>query len=319
MQQYILRRVLMTLPVLFGVSVIIFVIMRIAPGDVALMILTGSSGEAVGDQAAVARLRETLGLNKSYPEQYLDFVSGLVRFDPGKSLWSGQPITQELAQRLPVTLELAALAVIVSCLIAIPTGVLSAVRQDSWVDYLFRVVSIGGLAIPVFWMGTLVVLAMTNWFRWLPPLGYATLLNDPVRNLQQFIWPVLVLGYSNAAVVSRMTRSAMLEVLRDDYIQTARAKGLRDRAVVVRHALKNAFLPVITLLSIELGHLIGGAVISETIFTLPGVGRYLVDAIFHRDYPVVQTIVVMLAFVFVFLNLITDLIYAWLDPRIRYS
>ena len=318
MQQYILRRLVVTVPVLLAVSIVVFVIMRVAPGDVATMLLTGSGGEAAADQESVEQLRLKLGLDKPHYLQYADFMLGLIRLDPGISLWSGLPIMQELAQRIPVTLELAILAIVVSWLIALPTGVLSAVRQDTWVDYLFRVVSIAGLAVPVFWVGTLVVLGLTHWFRWIPPLGYVGL-SDPGKNLQQFVWPALVLGYSSAAVVSRMTRSAMLEVLREDYVRTARAKGLRDWIVVGRHALKNAMLPVITLTSIQLGHLIGGAVISETIFALPGVGRYLVDAIFHRDYAVVQTIVVMMAVLFVLLNLVVDLLYAWLDPRIRYT
>jgi peptide/nickel transport system permease protein len=319
MREYLLRRLLIALPVLLAVSIIIFLIMHVAPGDAARMMLSGSTGESVADEATVAKLRAQLGLDRPYPEQYADFMLGLVRFDPGTSLWSGLPVTQELAERAPITLELAVLAALISWLIAIPTGVLSAVRQDTWVDYVFRVVSVAGLAVPVFWLGTLVVLAMSTWFRWTPPLGYAGLVTDPGRNFQQFIWPALVLGYSGSAVLSRMTRSAMLEVLREDYVQTARSKGLRERLVVGRHALKNALLPVVTLSAIQLGNLLGGAVISESIFALPGIGRFLVDGIFHRDYPVVQTIVVLLAVVFVLLNLLVDMLYAWLDPRIRYA
>jgi peptide/nickel transport system permease protein len=318
MREYLVRRLLIAVPVLLAVSIIIFLIMHVAPGDAARMMLSGSTGESAPDEATVAKLRAQLGLDRPYLVQYVDFMVGLVRFDPGTSLWSGLPITEELAQRAPITLELAVLAALISWLIAIPTGVLSAVRQDTWVDYVFRVVSVAGLAVPVFWLGTLVVLALSTWFRWTPPLGYVGL-TDPGRNVQQFIWPALVLGYSGAAVLSRMTRSAMLEVLREDYVQTARSKGLRERLVVGRHALKNALLPVITLSGIQLGHLLGGAVISESIFALPGVGRFLVDGIFHRDYPVVQTIVVLLAVVFVLLNLLVDVLYAWLDPRIRYG
>jgi peptide/nickel transport system permease protein len=318
MREYLLRRLLITLPVLLAVSIIIFLIMHVAPGDAARMMLSGSTGETVADEATVAKLRTQLGLDRPYVVQYADFMFGLIRFDPGKSLWSGLPITQEIADRAPITLELAVLAAIISWLIALPTGMLSAVRRDTWVDYVFRVVSVAGLAVPVFWLGTLVVLALSTWFRWTPPLGY-TGVSDPGRNIQQFIWPAVVLGYSGAAVLSRMTRSAMLEVLREDFVQTARAKGLRERVVVGRHALKNALLPVITLSAIQLGHLLGGAVISESIFALPGIGRFLVDGIFHRDYPVVQTIVVLLAVVFVLLNLVVDVLYAWLDPRIRYG
>jgi len=319
MTQYIIRRLLMMVPVLFGVSVIVFAIMRIAPGDVATMILMGSGGEGGASAEAIAKLREQLGLNKPYHVQYVEFMAGLLRLDPGNSLWSGQPIRQELGQRLPITMEIALLAIVISWAIAIPTGILSAIRQDTWVDWVSRVLSITGLAVPVFWMGTLVIMGLTYCCRWIPPLGYTDPLRDPWRHFQQIVWPTLVLGFFLSAVVSRMTRSAMLEVLREDYIRTAWAKGLRERVIVVRHAIKNALLPVITLSSIQLGNLMGGAVITETIFTIPGVGRYLVDAIFHRDYPVVQTIVIMLAVIFVFLNLVVDLIYGWLDPRIRYT
>jgi len=219
----------------------------------------------------------------------------------------------------PLTIELALLAIVLSLLVALITGILSAVHQDTWVDYLFRVVSIAGLSIPNFWLGTLIILALSQVFLWTPPLGYVEFFEDAWTNLQQIIWPALALGYSLAAVTSRMTRSAMLEVLRQDYIKTAWAKGLAGQAVVLRHALRNALLPMITLSSIQLGHLLGGTVIMETIFTLPGVGRYLVDGIFHRDYPVTQTIVVMMGFIFVCINLVVDLFYAWLDPRIRYD
>ncbi len=318
MGRYILRRLIIAIPVLIGVSLAIFVIMRIAPGDVATMLLAGSGENAVDPKEAAA-LRETLGLDKSYPQQYFEFVSGIVRLDPGDSLWTGKPVMTVLRERVGVTIELALLALIVALVIAVPTGVLSAVYQDTRVDYVFRVVSVAGLAIPVFWMGTLVILALWLWFSWAPPMRYTNFVDDPWRNLQQLIWPALVLGYSSAAIMSRMTRSAMLEVLREDYVRTASAKGLRNSAVIFRHAFRNAVLPVLTLASIQFGHLIGGAVITETIFSLPGVGRFLVDAIIHRDYPVVQTLIVLFAVIFVMLNLLVDVLYGLLDPRIRYA
>jgi peptide/nickel transport system permease protein len=241
-----------------------------------------------------------------------------VRFDFGKSLWTGRPVAEEVLIRLPLSLELALLATLVSVLIAIPLGMLAAVRQDTWVDYLVRVVSIGGLAIPSFWVGILCILFLVIYFGWGPPLEFTPPWVDPWANFQQMIWPVVTVGYRYAAVTTRMTRSTVLEVLREDYIRTAWAKGLRDRAVVIRHALKNAMLPVITLIGTEFAFLIGGLVVTETVFTLNGVGRFVVDAVAHRDYPVVQALVFLIAFWFVIVNLLIDLTYAWFDPRIRY-
>ena len=319
MGPYILRRLLTMIPVLIGVSLVIFTIMRIAPGDVASMILVGEDGgQGRVDDEALNALREQLGLNKPYHVQYYEFVKGLVQLDPGTSLWTNRPVLEVLKGRLGVTIELALLALVFSLVIAIPLGVLSAVYQDRWVDYVFRIISIAGLSIPNFWMGVIVIIALTRYFQWAPPLGYVGILEDPWTNIRQLFWPVVILGYSNAAIVARMTRSAMLEVLRDDYIRTARAKGLGSSPVVMSHAFRNALLPVITLSSLQFGNLIGGTVIIETIFTLPGVGRFLVDAITRRDYPVVQTIIVLSALTFVILNLLVDLLYAWLDPRIRY-
>jgi peptide/nickel transport system permease protein len=242
----------------------------------------------------------------------------VLRFDFGTSLWTGRPVVEELLIRLPLSLELAFAATMVSVLIAIPFGMLSAVRQDTWVDYLIRVISIGGLAIPSFWVGILVILFLVLWFGWGPPLEFTPPWVDPWANFQQMVWPVATVGYRYAAVTTRMTRSTLLEVLREDYIRTAWAKGLRERAIVIRHALKNAMLPVITLIGTEFAFLIGGLVVTETVFTLNGIGRFVVDAVAHRDYPVVQALVFLIAFGFVIVNLLVDLTYAWFDPRIRY-
>jgi peptide/nickel transport system permease protein len=317
MVRYLLRRLLAALPVLLVVSIIVFVIMRVAPGDVAQMILSGESGVSASPQE-VQQLRQQLGLDRPLHVQYLAFLGGLARLDPGLSLWTSQPVMQEIGRRIPVTLELALLAVAISWAIALPTGVLSAVFQDTWVDYVFRVFSVAGLALPAFWTGTLLLLLLAQQFHWMPPLGYVSPLDSVRLNLQQFIWPALIIGYATAAVLSRMTRSAVLETLREDYVRTARAKGLRGSVVVGRHVLRNAVGPVFTLSAVQMGNLLGGAVISETIFTLPGVGRFLVDAILHRDYPVVQTIVVLFGVVVVTLNLLMDLLYARLDPRTLY-
>ncbi|ODT67028.1 MAG: hypothetical protein ABS75_25970 [Pelagibacterium sp. SCN 63-23] len=317
---YIGRRLLGLIPILFGISVVVFLIMRLLPGDVAAMILGGDEEGGAGASAeAIEALRVQLGLNQPLWIQYVDWIWGLLRLDAGTSLWSGRPVLVEIGERIPLTLELAFIALALSMLIAIPIGVYSAVRQDSWVDYLMRSISIAGLAVPSFWLGTLTILFLTLWFNWTPPLGYMPFTRNPLVNLQQLIWPALVLGFGNAALISRMTRSTMLEVLQEDYVRTARAKGLRPRAVLGKHALRNAVLPVLTLGAIELGGLLGGTVVMETIFTLPGIGRYLVDAIYHRDYPVVQTIILLMGVLYVVLNLIVDILYGVFDPRIRYE
>ncbi len=317
MGTYILKRLLLVVPTLLGVAVIVFLIMRVIPGDVALMILGGDDGGQI-DPQQVAALREQLGLDRPLIVQFGAWLWGILRLDFGNSLWTGQPIVHELAIRLPLSLQLALMATFVSVLIAIPLGTLAAVRQDSWVDYAVRVVSIGGLAIPSFWIGILCILFLVIYFGWGPPLEFTPPWVDPWVNLQMMVWPIVTVGYRYAAVTTRMTRSTVLEVLREDYIRTAWAKGLRERAVVVRHALKNSMLPVITLVGTEFAFLIGGLVVTETVFTLNGIGRFVVEAVAHRDYPVVQALVFLIAFSFVMVNLLVDLTYAWFDPRIRY-
>jgi len=314
---YVAKRLLLILPTLLGVAAVVFVIMRVIPGDVTLLILGGDQTGRI-DPQQVAAMRHQLGLDRSIPVQFGAWLWGVARLDFGTSLWTGQPVIDEVMVRLPLSLEVAVLATIVSVLLAIPFGMLAAVRRDSWVDYLIRLVSIGGLAIPSFWVGILVILFLVIYFGWGPPLEFTPPWVDPWANFQQLVWPVLTVGYRYAAVTTRMTRSTVLEVLREDYIRTAWAKGLRERAVVIHHALKNAMLPVIALVGTEFAFLIGGLVVTETVFTLNGVGRFVVDAVAHRDYPVVQALVFLIAFCFVMVNLLIDLTYAWLDPRIRY-
>jgi peptide/nickel transport system permease protein len=314
---YLTKRLLLIVPTLFGVAAVVFVIMRVIPGDVTLLILGGDQAGRI-DPQQIAAMRHELGLDQPIAVQFGEWLWGVLRLDFGKSLWTGQPVIEEVLIRLPLSLEVAILATIVSVLIAIPLGMLAAVRQDTWVDYVIRVVSIGGQAIPSFWVGILVILFLVIYFGWGPPLEFTPPWIDPWANFQQLVWPVATVGYRYAAVTTRMTRSTVLEVLREDYIRTAWAKGLRERAVVIRHALKNAMLPVITLIGTEFAFLIGGLVVTETVFTLNGVGRFVVDAVAHRDYPVVQALVFLIAFCFVVVNLLIDLTYAWLDPRIRY-
>src|SRR3989475_2854727 len=295
MRTYVAKRVLLIIPTLLGVAALVFLIMRIIPGDVALLILGGDQAGRI-DQAQLVAMQQRLGLDQPLLVQFGKWLWGVVRFDFGTSLWTGRPVIEELLIRLPLSLELALLATLVSVLLAIPLGMLAAVRQDTWVDYLVRVVSIGGLAIPSFWVGILCILFLVIFFGWGPPLGFAPPWVDPGANFQQMVWPVVTVGYRYAAVTTRMTRSTVLEVMREDYIRTAWAKGLQERAVVIRHALKNAMLPVITLVGTEFAFLIGGLVVTETVFTLNGVGRFVVDAVAHRDYPVVQALVFLIAF-----------------------
>ena len=316
MRTYIAKRLMLIVPTLLGAASLVFVIMRVIPGDVALLIIGGDAGNV--DPKQLTAMRERLGLDQSLLVQFGTWLWGVVRFDFGTSLWTGQPVTEELLIRLPLSLELALLATMVSVVIAIPLGMLAAVRQDTWVDYVVRVVSIGGLAIPGFWVGILCILGLVIFFGWGPPLEFTPPWVDPWANFEMMVWPVVTVGYRYSAVTTRMTRSTVLEVLREDYIRTAWAKGLRERTVVIRHALKNAMLPVITLIGTEFAFLIGGLVVTETVFTLNGIGRFVVDAVAHRDYPVVQALVFLIAFGFVIVNLLVDLTYAWFDPRIRY-
>jgi peptide/nickel transport system permease protein len=318
MRTYVAKRLLLMVPTLLGVAALVFVMMRVIPGDVALLILGGDDGGAQVDAQQLQAVRKQLGLDQPLIVQFGKWLWGVARFDFGTSLWTGQPVIDEIMIRLPLSLEVAILSSLVSVVIAIPLGMLAAVRQDTWVDYVVRVVSIGGLAIPAFWIGILCILFLVITFGWGPPLEFTPPWVNPWANLSQLVWPVVTVGYRYAAVTTRMTRSTLLEVMREDYIRTAWSKGLRERVIVIRHALKNAMLPVVTLIGTEFAFLIGGLVVTETVFTLNGVGRFVVDAVAHRDYPVVQALVFLIAFGFIVVNLLVDLTYAWFDPRIRY-
>jgi peptide/nickel transport system permease protein len=316
MHKYVMRRLLLAIPVLVLSSLIVFGLMRVMPGD-ALVALMGESGNVGAKE--LAKLRKDLGLDRPYHEQYLLWVWQMVSFNPGHSIFTNEPIPVALKKAIPVTLELAALAMVLGILIAIPIGVLSATRQDTASDYAGRVVAVSGLSMPDFWLGTLVITFAAIWFRWITPIGYASLWDDPLRNLQQFLLPAAVLGFRLSAATMRMTRSTVLEVLKEDYVRTAWAKGLAGRVVVYKHALKNALIPVVTIIGGQLGVLLAGTFVVETIFALPGMGRLTVEAILYRDYPVVQTNLMLVAGTLVTLNLLVDLTYAWLDPRIRYQ
>jgi peptide/nickel transport system permease protein len=323
MHRYIVKRVLLAIPTLAGAAALVFVLMRLIPGDICVVRL-GSGGSHV-DPRAVAACHEELGLNNPAIVQFLDFLWGFVTFDLGDSMWSGKPVTYEIAARLPVSLEIALLATVIAILIAIPLGALSALKQNTWLDHVVRIVAIAGISTPSFWLGIMsivLVLDLTYFATgqaWMPPIDYVPLWEDPVRNLALVLLPAITVGYRYSAVAMRMTRSAMLEVMREDYIRTARAKGLLEHIVVSRHALKNALLPVVTLIGIEFAFLIGGLVVTEQVFNLNGIGRLFVQAVQNQDYTLTQALVMLVVAIFVLTNLVVDLLYAWLDPRIRFA
>ena len=316
MGAYLLRRLLTAALTLLGMSVVIFVLLRLTPGNIVDLIFE-SAGYV--DPAAKVALTQELGLDRPVLAQYGRWLGEIARADLGKSYRYDLPAWQVIKPRLPVTLELALLALLVSVLLGIPTGVLSAVRQDRPIDYVLRVLSLAGLSMPSFWLGMVMILLLVFWAGWIPSLTYVSPFEDLRAHLLQFLFPSLAVGYRSSALLMRITRSSMLEVLREDYIRTAWAKGQREWAVVFRHGLRNAVLPVVTVVGTEFAFLVGGLVVTETVFNLPGVARYLVDAILWRDYPVVQNLVMFIAIVVVLANLTVDLVYGWLDPRIRYG
>jgi len=315
MRRYIVGRLLLMIPTLVGVAILTFVIMRAVPGDIVALRYAGSSVP----QEIIDQERHILGLDKPMWAQFVDWMTSISRFDLGQSLWTGHSVVEEVQVRVPLSIELAVLATLFAVALAIPLGVVAAVKQDSWIDYAIRVFSIGGLAMPSFWIGIMMVLITLTLWGWAPPVVFTPLFDDPVANLAGLILPAVAVGYRYSAVSMRMTRSTVLEVLREDYVRTARAKGLRETVVVVRHALRNALLPVVTVVSLEFAFLIGGLVVTEQVFNLNGIGKLLVDAVAHRDYPLIQALVLLLAAVFVLVNFVVDLVYVVLDPRIRYS
>jgi len=323
MYQYVVKRILLVIPTLIGAAALVFIMMRLIPGDICVVRL-GSGGGSF-DPHAVALCHKEIGLDQPLIVQFLDFVWGFFRFDFGISMWSGKPVALEILTRLPISLEIALLATVIAVLIAVPLGTISALKQNTWIDVVVRTLAIGGIATPSFWLGIisiLIVLDFTNAVfgtPWMPPIDYVPIWQDPIRNLSMAALPAITVGYRYAAVSMRMTRSAMLEVLREDYIRTARAKGLIEKLVINRHALKNALLPVVTVIGIEFAFLIGGLVVTEQVFNLNGIGRLFVQAVQNQDYTLTQALVMLTVAIFVFANLIVDLMYAWLDPRIRFA
>ncbi|MGH6662884.1 MAG: ABC transporter permease [Rhodospirillales bacterium] len=323
MYKYIAKRLMLMIPTLFGAAVLVFFLLRMIPGDICEVRMAGSG--MYFDQEAIDTCRENIGLNKSLPIQFLEFVGGYFTLDLGTSMWTEKPILHEIQLRFALSLQVAIMATIVAIAIAIPLGIISAVKQNTWIDYAVRVFSIAGIAMPSFWLGILIILGLLvysqAWFGepWMPPIVYVPPWEDPIGNLSQLIWPAVATGYRYSAVAARMTRSALLEVLREDYIRTARAKGLIEKVIINRHALKNAMLPVVTIIAIEFAFLIGGLVVTEQVFNLNGLGKLFVLSVGNQDYTMTQQLVMIVVLVFVLVNFAVDIFYAWLDPRIRYS
>ena len=323
MSKYIFKRLLMMIPTLLGAAVFVFFLLRMIPGDVCELRLAGTGLYA--DPAEILLCQKNLGLDQPLFGQFIDFITGYARFDLGISMWTGSPITEEIGLRFELSLQVALMATLVAVLIAIPFGVISAVKQNTWIDYVVRVFSIAGIAMPSFWLGILIILGLLIGTQavfgepWMPPIDYVPIWEDPMRNLSQLIWPAVATGYRYSAVATRMTRSALLEVLREDYVRTARAKGLAEKIIVNRHALKNALLPVVTIIAIEFAFLMGGLVVTEQVFNLNGLGKLFVESVGAQDYNMTQQLVMLVVLIFVMTNFMVDILYAWLDPRIRYS
>ena len=316
MTRYLIARLFWCIPVLLGASVLIFVLLRFLPGDIVDVVL-GTEGSATPEVRAT--IRRLFGLDQPIYVQYFVWLGAVLRGDLGSSLRTSEPVAAILLSRLPVTIELAVLSVAISVLMAVPLGVLAAVKRGGPIELVSRLVGLIGLSLPNFWLATMLILVASLGFGWLPSLIYVNPLTDPLQNLKQMLMPAFSLALALMAIVLRMTRSAMLEVLGQEYIKTARAKGLAERLVLMRHALKNAMIPVITVVGVQMGTLFGGTVVIEQIFGLPGMGWTFINGIYQRDYPTVQGAVLMLAFTFVLVNLLVDLMYAYLDPRIRYG
>jgi peptide/nickel transport system permease protein len=325
MSQYIIKRLLLTIPTLLGAAILVFFLMRLIPGDICELRLAGTGGYF--DEAALKICQHELGIDKSIIVQLGQYLWGLATFNFGNSMWTGRPIVTEISLRFELSLMIAILATLTATIIAIPLGTIAAIKQDTWIDYVVRSFSIAGIAIPSFWFGIIIIFAIlfsTQWWTgvpWMPPIEFKSDWTSWVNiknNLALLIWPAVATGYRYSAVATRMTRSAMLEVLREDYIRTARAKGLVERLIIQRHSLKNAMLPVVTVIGLEFAFLIGGLVVTEQVFNLNGLGKLFVESVTNYDYNMTQALVMLVVGVGVFTNFAVDVLYAWLDPRIRY-
>jgi peptide/nickel transport system permease protein len=316
MLRYTLNRILLMIPTLLGVAVLVFFMLRVVPGDVVEVKLRGDGGNV--SQQTIEMERKRLGLDKPLLAQFGDWMVGLATLDLGKSMWTDRPVIEEIATRLELSLEVAILATIIAVLLAIPLGTIAALKRDTWIDYVVRMITIGGLAVPSFWFGMLIMITLLALFNWLPPITFTPIYVDPIENLKQLIWPAMAVGYRYCAVVARMIRSSLLEVFNEDYIRTARAKGVYEKLVISRHALRNALLPAITVIGLEFAFLIGGLVVTEQVFNLNGIGKLFVQSVSRNDFTLIQGMVMMIALFYVVVNLAIDLLYAVLDPRIKF-
>lgn len=315
MFRYVANRLALMIPTLLGVAVLTFFMLRVVPGDIVEVKLRGDGGNVT--QEMVEQERHRLGLDRPLLVQFADWMKGLATLDLGTSMWTGRPVSEEIGLRLELSLQVAIMAALIAVAIALPLGTVSALYRDTPVDYVVRVVTIAGLAVPSFWLGMLIILSLLYFFNWLPPITYTPIYKDPVANIAQLIWPALAVGYRYSAVVARMVRSSIIEVMKEDYIRTARAKGVFERLVVSRHAMRNALLPAITVIGLEFAFLIGGLVVTEQVFNLNGIGRLFVQAVSRNDFILIQALVMLIAVIFILTNLVVDLLYAALDPRIR--
>ena len=318
MLRFIIHRFLLMIPTLIGVAVLVFFLLRMMPGDPVATMLLGDGGGANMPPEVIEQERARLGLDQPIWVQFFKWFWSALQGDFGVSMWTGQPVLYEIGIRLELSLQVAVMATILAILLALPLGTLSAVFKDTWIDHSIRVFSIAGLAVPSFWLGMIIILLLLTWFSWIPPLTFTPFLKDPWENLSQLIWPALAVGYRYSAVSTRMMRSSILEVLQEDYIRTARAKGVFERLVVARHAMRNALLPVVTVIGLEFAFLIGGLVVTEQVFNLNGIGKLFVQAVARSDFTMIQGLVLLVSVFFVLINFVIDLMYAFLDPRIRY-
>lgn len=314
MLRYTFNRILLIIPTLLGVAILVFFMLRLMPGDPVAIMLEGANVTP----EVVAAERARLGLDQPAYIQFFKWMGAILQGDFGVSMWTGKSVAYEIGIRLELSLQVAVMATILAILLALPLGTLSAIFKDTWIDHLIRMISIAGLAVPSFWLGMIIILLLLTYFSWIPPLTFTPFFEDPMANLSQLIWPALAVGYRYSAVATRMMRSSILEVLQEDYIRTARAKGVHERLVVARHAMRNAMLPVVTVIGLEFAFLIGGLVVTEQVFNLNGIGKLFVQAVARGDYTMIQGLVLLVAVFFVLINFVIDMLYAFLDPRIRY-
>jgi len=317
MLRFVLHRFLLMIPTLLGVAVLVFFLLRLMPGDPVAAMLMGDGGANMPPDL-IEQERRRLGLDQPLWVQFFKWFWAVLQGDFGVSMWTGKSVLYEIGIRLELSLQVAIMATILAVLLALPLGTLSAVFKDTWIDHSIRVFSIAGLAVPSFWLGMIIILLLLTYFHWIPPLTFTPFLQDPLENLSQLIWPALAVGYRYSAVSTRMMRSSILEVLQEDYIRTARAKGVVERLVVARHAMRNALLPVVTVIGLEFAFLIGGLVVTEQVFNLNGIGKLFVQAVARSDFTMIQGLVLLVSVFFVLVNFVIDLMYAFLDPRIRY-